>query len=185
MAEPVETGPMLAVFASDKGPGDPERSSMMSQAGSYFAKRGGRIVCLAEAGNIPVPMITAARAAGGNVRVVADLGTVLPPALLDVPLETLSSAPERLARIAALADVLVALPGSLASTTALFGAWSAASAASRPLPVVMLNRHKAYEVVRGFAGDVLSHAMSGSDKHVQFSDTIEDLWTRASRLAIR
>jgi predicted Rossmann-fold nucleotide-binding protein len=176
---------MLAIFASDRGPGDPERSSIMSQAGSYFARRGARLVCLVENGAIPVPLITAARAAGGQVLVVAEAGTVLPPALSDVSLERLATGEERLRHIANLADVLVALPGSLASATALFGTWSAAKAAHRNVPVLMLNRHKAYEVVRGFSGDVLSHALPGSDRAIQFSDTIEDLWSRVGRMTSR
>ena len=53
--------PLIAVFASDRGPGDAERASLMSQAGSYFARRGARIVCLAEDDVIPVPLITAIR----------------------------------------------------------------------------------------------------------------------------
>jgi predicted Rossmann-fold nucleotide-binding protein len=185
MAEAVQSGPVFAVFASDRGPGDPERSSIMSQAGSYFARLGARIVCLAENGAVPVPLITAARTAGGYVQVIGDAETLLPSALADVPLETLGSAEERLARLAALADILIALPGSLASTTALFGTWSAAKASQRRMPVLMLNRHKAFEVVRGFAGDVLSHGMSGHDKAVQFSDSIEDMWSRATRLVGR
>jgi hypothetical protein len=40
--------PALAVFASDKGPGDAERSSIMSQAGTLLARHGARIICLAD-----------------------------------------------------------------------------------------------------------------------------------------
>jgi hypothetical protein len=54
------TGPTIGVFASDKGPGDPERSSLMTQVGTLFARRGARLVCLAEKGVIPVPLVTAA-----------------------------------------------------------------------------------------------------------------------------
>ena len=50
--------PTLAVFASQQGPGDPERSSIMSQAGTYFARKGARIVCLIDALTVPVPLIT-------------------------------------------------------------------------------------------------------------------------------
>lgn len=182
MMDPTTTGPTLAVFASDKGPGDAERASMMSQAGTYFAKRGARIIALAENGIIPVPLITAARAAGGMVQIVADTTITLPPALAGVTIEVLATKAERLERVAGLADAYVALPGSLASASALFGAWAAAKAQGRTLPVVMLNRHRAYEVMRGYAADVLSPGLPGYDRAVQFSDTIEDLWSRVSRL---
>lgn len=176
------TAPTVAVFASDKGPGDPERASIMSQAGNYFARRGARIICIAESGVIPIPLITAARAAGGSVEIVADGTIVLPPALAGATIEVLPDRTERLARLAQRAEAYVALPGSLASTSALFGTWAAAKAQGRTPPVVMLNRHKAYEVMRGYAADVLSPGLPGYDRAVQFADSIEDLWARLARL---
>ena len=174
--------PLVAVFASDRGPGDAERASLMSQAGSYFARRGARVVCLAENEVVPVPLITAIRAAGGQVQIVADSSIVLPPALSSVPMEVLATREERFARLAELAEAYVALPGSLASASALFGAWAAARLQGRTPPVLMLNRHRAYEVVRGYAADVLSPGLPGHERAVQFADTIEDLWARLSRL---
>ncbi|KKB82704.1 hypothetical protein VW29_15480 [Devosia limi DSM 17137] len=174
--------PVLAVFASDKGPGDPERSSIMSQAGTYLAKRGARIVCLAESGVVPVPLITAARAAGGDVLIIADATVMLPQALAGVSMEVVADRAERMARIGQMADAYVALPGSLASVSGLFGAWAAGRALGKHAPVVMLNRHRAYDAVRGFAADVLSHSLAGHERAVQFSDSIEDMWSRVSRL---
>ena len=175
-------GPTLAVFASDKGPGDAERSSIMTQAGMYFARHGASIVCLAENGVIPVPLVTAARAAGGSVRIIADQGIALPPALAGVPLEVIAEQSERLRQVATLADALVGLPGSLASASALFGAWTASKGLGKLCPVVMLNRHRAFEVMRGYAADVLSPGLPKYERSVQFADNIEDLWSRVSRL---
>jgi predicted Rossmann-fold nucleotide-binding protein len=182
MADTHAPGLTLAVFASDKGPGDAERSSIMSQAGSYFARRGAGLVCLAENGVLPVPLITAARAAGGRVQIIGDDSIVLPPALDGVPLELIAARAERAARVGALADALVALPGSLQSVSALFTTWTAAKANGLVRPVVMLNRHRAFEAVRGYAADVLSHSLPGHDRVVQFSESIEDVWARVSRL---
>ncbi len=128
---PTHATPVLAIFASDKGPGDPERALIMGQAGTYLAKRGARLVCLAENGFVPIPLITAARATGGAVQIVADPDIVLPSALAAVTLEVLPTSAERQARVAELADALVALPGSLASASALFGVWAAAKAQGR------------------------------------------------------
>lgn len=176
MAGVTQTGPTVAVFASDKGPGDAERASLMIEAGRLFARRGARLICLAEKGVIPVPLITAARTVGGQVEILADASIVLPPALEGVPITIVGEAGERAARLAAMADVFVALPGSLASVSALFGAWNA----GQHRPVVLLNRHRAFEAVKGFAADVLYHAVPGYDRNIQFADTVEDLWAKVT-----
>jgi predicted Rossmann-fold nucleotide-binding protein len=174
MANLTQTGLTVAVFASDKGPGDAERASLMGEVGRVFARKGARILCLAEKGVIPVPLITAARTAGGAVEVVADASIVLPQALEGVPIKVLPDMAERQAYLANASVAFVALPGSLASATALFGAW----ASGMGKPVVMLNRHRAFEVIRGFASDVLSASVANYDRNIQFADTVEDLWSK-------
>jgi len=176
MSAVTPSGPTIGIFASDRGPGDPERASLMSEAGRLFARRGARLACLAEEGVIPVPLITAARAAGGAVDVLADASIVLPPALKGVPITVLPERAERHARLAEMSQVLVALPGSLQSVSALFGTWSA----GQKRPVVMLNRHRAYEAVRGFAADVLAHAVPGYDRKMQFAETVDELWNKVN-----
>ncbi|MFD2648977.1 hypothetical protein ACFSX5_14400 [Devosia albogilva] len=182
MIEPATNQITVAVFASDRGPGDAERASLMTQTGNYFARRGARILTLAEDGAPPVALITAARTAGGAVEVVADASIHLPPVLADVPVHVAGEGAERQALIASRTQALVGLPGSLASATALFATWSAARQQGRVLPVVLLNRHRAFEVVRGFSADVLSHSLKGHERAVQFADTVEDLWSRTQRL---
>ena len=164
----------VAIFASDKGPGDPERASLMGEVGRVFARKGARMLCLAEKQVLPVPLITAARTAGGTVEIVADASIVLPQALSGVPITVLPDQAERLAFLARTSTAFVALPGSLASISALFGAWAAGNAR----PVVMLNRHRAFEIVRGFAADVLAASVSHHDRNIQFADTAEDLWNK-------
>lgn len=176
MAPVTPSGPVVAVFASDRGPGDPERASLMSEFGRVFARKGARIICIAEDGVVPVPLITAARAAGGTVEVFADMSVTLPPALEGVPVTVLPDRAERMARVGTLATALVGLPGSLASVTALFRTWSATS----DRPVVMLNRHKAFEVIRGFGTDVLAAALPGYDRNMLFADSVDDLWNKVA-----
>ncbi|MFC3704564.1 hypothetical protein ACFOOL_07325 [Devosia honganensis] len=168
------SGPMIGIFASDRGPGDPERANLMGEVGRVFARRGGRILCLVEHGIVPVPLITAARTAGGTVEVLADEEIALPPALSDVKVTVLPERRERLQHLAGEVSALVGLPGSLASVSALFGAW----ASGPQLPVVLLNRNRAFEVIRGFAADVLAVSVPGHDRHLQFADTVEDLWNK-------
>lgn len=176
------SGPTLAVFASDRGPGDAERASIMSQVGTYFARKGARIVCLAEGKSVAIPLITSARANGGDVIVISDQQFTLPRALSAIPLEQLPEADARLARLATLADVFVGLPGSLASISNLYLS-TLKVAAPIQKPVVLYNRNNAFEVVRGFAADVLSHSVRHHERLIQFADSVEDLWNRANRLA--
>jgi hypothetical protein len=178
-AEPVATTrPTLAVFASDAGPGEPERASIMSQAGSILARRGVRIVTLAHGDAVAVPLITSARAAGGDVLIVADDAVRVPAALSGVAIERLGDAEERLARVAVLADGFVGLPGSLASVSDLYRSWVRAGGGGAGKPVVLLNRNRAFEVMRGMAADILSHSVRRHDRMVVFTDNVEDLWNK-------
>ena len=144
--------PTLAVFASDRGPGDPERASIMSQAGGLIARHGARIVSLAQDGGLAVPLITSARAAGGDVLIIADNAARVPEAMANVPIERHAESEERLRRVAGMADLFVGLPGSLQSAGDLYTCWVRAGAGASGKPVVLLNRNRAFEVVRGMLG---------------------------------
>lgn len=173
---------MLAVFASDKGPGDPERASMMSQAGTFLGRKGASLVCLADRQTLNVPLITSARASGGTVLLVADNEIVLPHALDGIAIERLEEAEQRERRVAGLCEAFVGLPGSLASASSLYSTWVRGGAGTGRKPMVLLNRNRAFEVIRGFTADVLSHSVPEHDRLLQFADTIEDLWARLTRL---
>jgi len=174
--------PTLAVFASDIGPGDAERASIMSQVGTHFARKGARIVCLAEGKTIAIPLITSARAVGGEIIIIADDKFSLPRALSGVPIEKIADPAERMARVGALADAFIGLPGSLASISSLYLIWTKAGGGASGKPVVLYNRNNAFEVLRGYAADVLSHSIRHHDRIVQFADSVEDLWNRVNRL---
>jgi hypothetical protein len=177
-ASPAQAGPTLAVFASDKGPGDAERSTIMSQAGALLARHKCRIVCIADETFDAIPLITAARAAGGSVLLLVDDGFVLPAGLAGVPIERIDEPEARLDRLGSLAEVIVGLPGSLASTAALYRTWQRRGAPR--CPVVLLNHHRAFEAMRGFAADIFSHSIDHADRIVTFTDNVEDLWNKVS-----
>jgi len=155
----------------------------MSQVGTYFARKGARIVCIAEGKSVAIPLVTSARANGGEILVVSGADFALPRALSGIPLEQLPDDESRFARVASLADVFVGLPGSLASISSLYFTWLKAAAGTARKPVVLYNRNNAFEVLRGYAGDILSHSIPHHDRLIQFADTVEDLWNRASRMA--
>src|SRR6187402_71192 len=127
----------------------------MSQVGSLLARRGVRILCSGE-NYLPVPLITSARSAGGEVMVVADSDIAVPPALRGVAIERLAEPDDRIARIAELADGFVGLPGSLSSAAGLYRSWAASGGGGSGKPVILLNRNRAFEVMRGMSADVLS-----------------------------
>lgn len=152
----------------------------MSQAGSLLARRGARIVTLAQDGTVAVPLVTSARAAGGEVLIIADETAHVPAALASVPIERLADAEARLARIAALADGFVGLPGSLTSVGDLYRSWVRAGGGDAGKPVILLNRNRAFEVMRGMAADILSHSVRRHDRMVVFTDNVEDLWNKVA-----
>lgn len=176
--EPVSTKPLLAVFASNRGPGDAQRAAIMSQVGTLLARRGARIVCLAEPELEALPLVTSARSAGGEVTIVAGEEFKLPSALSGVPVEHLPGPEARLFRVASLAQGFVGLPGSLNSAAMMYRCWVKAGAGTKPL--VLLNRHHAFEVVRGFMSDIVSHSVRHADRKVVFTDNVDDLWNKIS-----
>ncbi|MDC9823725.1 hypothetical protein PRN20_08270 [Devosia sp. ZB163] len=181
MAGSVATAiPALAVFASDKGPGDAERGSIMAQAGTILARHGVRIICLADETLDAIPLITSARAAGGEVLIVADAGFQAPAALSEVPVERIDDPEERIRRVGELAQAFVGLPGSLASAAALYRTWVRTGAGASGKPVVLLNHHRAFEAMRGMVTDVLSHSVDHSDRIVVFTDSVDDLWNKVA-----
>ena len=171
-----DTQPVLGIFASDRGPGDAERSSIMSQAGSYLARKGAKIVCLGDEDTLPVPLLTSARAAGGEVTIIADPAFHGPSAITGMPVERVEGADQRLRRIAMLANLYVALPGSLASASSLFMSWARGGGGAGRKPVVFYDRNGAFRVMRGFAADIFANSIRQHDHLVQFADSIEDLW---------
>ncbi|MEP7240309.1 MAG: hypothetical protein ABI697_05440 [Devosia sp.] len=170
--------PTLGIFASESGPGDAERASIMAQAGSYLARHGARIACLADADDVAVPLLTSARRAGGDVTLVADDGYIAPAALEGVHIEHHATPEARLARLAALSTIYVALPGSMASAIDLYRTWARGGGGAGRKPVVFYDRNGAFRVVRGYAGDVLSNSIKNHDHYVQFADSVEDMWVK-------
>lgn len=177
-----DTHPVLGVFASDRGPGDAERASLMSQAGSFLARKGAKLVCIAEDHFVPVPLVTSARTAGGEVTLIADDLYSDLPALTGVTVERLATPEARAARLAALSTLYVALPGSLASAIGLYRAWVKGGGGAARKPVVFYDHSGAFRVVRGYAADIISSSIPSHDHYVQFADSIEDIWNKIAWL---
>ena len=174
--------PALGVFASEQGPGDAERASIMSQLGSFLARKGARLICLADEGAVPFPLLTSARTAGGEVTLIAEEDYVEPSGIDGVTVEHLASRELRLTRMAALSNLYIALPGSLASAAGLYLAWVKGGGGAGKKPVVFYDHHDAFKVVRGYIADVVSSSVKGHDRLLQFANSPDDLWNKISHL---
>ncbi len=177
-----DTHPVLGVFASDHGPGDAERASIMSQVGSFLARKGARLVCLAEDGEVPVPLVTSARTAGGEVTLITAEDYTEPSAFEGVVIEHIPDREARLARLAKLSTLYIALPGSLASATSLYLTWVRGGGGPGRKPVVFFDHHDAFKVVRGYAADVISNSIKSHDRYVQFATNVDDMWNKIAWL---
>jgi predicted Rossmann-fold nucleotide-binding protein len=177
-----DTHPTIGIFASEHGPGNAERASIMTQAGGFFARKGARIVCLAEGDDVPVALVASARTAGGEVTLIAPQDYVEPAGLGGVSIERLPTAEARLARLAALSAVYVALPGSLASASNLYLSWVRGGGGPGRKPVVFFDRNGAFKVIRGYAADVIADSIKSHDRYVQFADSIDDIWNKITWL---
>lgn len=178
-----DTHPVLGIFASDRGPGDAERASIMSQVGSFLGRKGVALVCLADDKNdVPVPLVTSARTAGGEVTLLADTDYAEPTALAGVAVERIPEREARLARLGKLATLYIALPGSLASATSLYLTWVRGGGGPGRKPVIFYDHHDAFKVVRGYAADVIADSIKNHDRYVQFATSPDDLWNKISWL---
>ncbi|HZY67985.1 MAG TPA: hypothetical protein VFE52_05330 [Devosia sp.] len=175
--------PVIGVFASDHGPGDAERATIMSQTGTLLARKGARLAVVVDSpDHIPVPLLTSARTAGGEVILIGDEAFTEPSYLSGTRVEHAATPDERFALLAGMATLYLALPGSLASAIALYKTWVRGGGGPGRKPVVFLDRNGAFKVVRGYAADVLSTSIAGHDRYLQFADSVEDIWNKVTWL---
>jgi len=169
----------VVVFASDQGPGDAERTAIMSQTGNILAKQKARIICLAQNDLLPMPLLTSAHLAGADIELICDKETDLPEALKDIDKTIIADAAERYKALAQVADCFIGLPGSLASATSFFLTIADLSASK---PMVFLNKNRAFEILRGISVDVFAHSFQKAHRNVQFVETVDEIWPKIEKL---
>ena len=170
--------PTLVIFASDQGPGDAERTSIMSQTGSLLAKHDVKLVCLSENGIMPLALLKSACTKGAQIELVCDAECELPKALQNITKRVIADRHDRLIELAKIADCFVILPGSLATATSHFLTIKELGA---KVPMVFLNQNKAFEIVRGFSADVFVHTFPTAHKNLQFAEDVDDIWVKVSK----
>lgn len=179
MAAPAPNRLAIAVFASDKGPGDAERATLMSQAGTFLARKGAQIICPVGHENACTPLLKSAQKGGADILVVGTQNLELPAALSTLPVRTCENLSEADKLVHQLAHAFLVLPGSLASATRLFQSWIVEE---KGRPTVFFNRNRAFEVMRGLGVDVLSHSVPHWERRMQFADNMDDAWARLSKM---
>ncbi|WP_417580287.1 hypothetical protein [Pelagibacterium sp.] len=169
----------VAVFADT---GVTAHQALYRQAGATIARNNAHLHCIARNGQWPRTLVESALASGGRVTVAT--GPVA--RRLDVPqgVEIIVEETEAaaVARIVKSGQAMIGLPGGIETIAALYSAWVAAGGAQSSRPVGLLNQSRAYEVVRGFAGDVAAVGHGNIDALIQISETFDDLWNRLTRL---
>ena len=148
----------------------------MAQAGAFFARKGARIVCIANEGHVCGPVLAGSKSNGGQILILADDAFVVPRAFAEAEIERISDKAMRSKRAGQLSDAFVGLPGSLGSAMSLFDSWVKSGATGGSIPVALLNRNRAFESLRGFAADVASVRVRDLDRKLIFADNLDDLW---------
>ena len=169
----------VAIFADT---GLTAHQALYRQAGATIARNGAHLHCIARNGQWPRTLIESALAGGGHVTVATGPITRrldVPQGVEIVSEDTESAAAARMVRAS---QALIGLPGGIDTVAALYSAWVAAGGAQSDRPVGLLNQGRAYEVVKGFAGDVASVGRGNIAGLIQISETFDDLWNRLTRL---
>ncbi len=169
----------LVIFASDQGPGDAERTPIMSQTGKLLASKDVKLVFLVENGVVPMAILKSSFSRGAEVELICDGGCDLPGGLKEVNQRTISDQSARYAALAEMADCFVILPGSLDTAISHFQTIKELGA---KIPMVFLNQNKAFEIVRGFSNDVFAHTFPTAHKNLQFAEDVDDIWAKVSKV---
>lgn len=172
------SSPAVAVFA-DNGP--TRFRAVQRQAGATLARRGATLLVSAPGGAWPRHLVDGALAERGHVVMVAAASALPRGVPSPVAIETVAGPDLVRPHLAGLARAFIGLPGGLASVSELYATWLAGGGAASGKPVGLLNRRQAFEVVKGFMGDVAAVGLSGTERHVQFAEDFEELWQRVMR----
>lgn len=169
----------VAVFADC---GQTGHGALYRKAGEALAERGIAIAVVGVTEHYPADLVAAALAKGGEVTLTcadADRPGTLPKKLKVVPANDARDA----GRLAAQsAGALIGLPGEIAASAALYRAWADVGGNASGKPVGLLNRKRAFEIVRGFVSDVANPGLGTTDRLVVFAESVDDLIGKLRRL---
>ncbi|MCD7059413.1 hypothetical protein [Pelagibacterium xiamenense] len=169
----------VAVFADA---GETEYAALYREVGKLLRNRRVSVVLAAADGRYPADIV--AGAAGGEAAVTLVCAEPERPAGLPdrVAVEPATDARDAARFAAEAADALIGLPGGVASAAALYRAWTDVGGPASGKPVGLLNRKKAFEIVRGFISDVAAPGLGSTDQMIVFADGVDDLLGKLKRL---
>lgn len=169
----------VAIFADC---GITAHQAQYRQAGTSVAQQDARVVCVGCGGQWPQAVVDSALGAGGSVTVMVGPAAQNPTLPSGVHIERFESDDEAAMGAVRASQAVIGLPGGIATMRTLYAAWAGAGGAACGRPVGLLNRDRAFEVVRGFLFDVAAPGRGNIDSLVQFSDNFDDLWNKLTRL---
>lgn len=170
--------PIIAIFGGGRVQNDASRSLILTQAGTFFAKKNVKLVCMQGRGGLPMVALGAARAAGGDIEIIVAEDFDVPKALAEVNVTRESDLETRYSMTAEKVQAIVALPGGLSLANDLF---QISMNRARSSPTILLNHENAFEVLRGFFADVLVHNHPNAEGALQVADSLDDVWNRVIR----
>lgn len=169
----------VAVFADC---GVTPHQAIYRQAGASVAKHGARLICVARRGEWPRAIVDSAFAAGGEVTVMCGPDIAVPNMPNGVAVQRFADDATAAKSAVEASRAIIGLPAGIDTVGMLYSAWTAAGGPVAQRPLGLLNRNRAYEIVKGFVADVASTGRGNVDAFIQFSDSFEDLWSRLTRL---
>lgn len=170
----------IAIFGGGRAQNDANRSLILTQAGTFFAKKNAKLVCMQGEGGLPMVALGAARAAGGDIEIIVADDFEIPKALGEVKITRENDIAMRYKLTSQKVQAIVALPGGLSLANDLF---QISMNQTTACPTILLNHENAFEVLRGFFADVLVHDHPNAEGAMQVADSLDDVWNRVTRLS--
>lgn len=165
----------LAVFADE---GDTAHADLYRQIARTLGAAQAEILLFLPRTGTSVLLDALLAGPSGPVTVVTCAALTPHPRRASLSAPTLA---EGRAQIASRATALLGIPAGLGPVADLYQTWAGARDGGHALPVGLLNHRRAFEVARGFFGDIAAVGLPATEQLVHITESIDDLVARLAR----